>query len=89
MEFNVNEAMAAQLGQDMVNRLNQITGLMNELDGSRNLLHAALGDDAAGIQQRISAIAKELAEAYRELAIIIHDMNEYMALVKQTHVTLG
>lgn len=89
MEFEVNEAGCKVLSSNMVSELNEIFGLVSEIDNQNGTLKAALGDDYYAIAKTVRVMVGELSNAGRELKTIINDMNEYMQQVHKARVTLN
>lgn len=88
MDFIVDEAGCRRLSMDMLENMKGIATLVSYAEENDDTLKVALGDDYMAIATSVNYIKNELQLAEKELNIIIEDMNEYIARVKQARVAL-
>lgn len=89
-EFYVNEKGCYQLQQDMAKKLTQIKSIVAEIEGSRNMLIRALGEnDYKAVMSKVSTIKTELEYAETNLKEIMDCMSDYIERVKQIHIVLN
>ena len=89
MEFIVNEQGCNNLSNEMLDGLNKLGTLISELEAMDGTLRTALGDDYESIGRNVSVMKNELGDAFREFKVIIIDMKEYMAKVKQIRAVIN
>lgn len=89
-EFYVNEKGCYELQRDMTQKLLQIKKIVEEIEGSRNMLIRALGEnDYTSVMNKVSAIKTYLEYAEMDLKEIIDCTSDYIERVKQIHIVLN
>ena len=89
MEFVVNESGCQNLAENMRSQLAAIQGCVSQIDSHEGMMRSALGPDYEAIARSTRAMTAELQDAQRNMNIIISNMMEYIARVKEIRVTLN